>query len=91
MTKERDEVVRRLVIEYGHWYAYVYLTDGNGKLLEEEAFRQPFRLTKPEVHEEIHELWQYVYQWLQDNVLWYTTARDDEKPPDSGEDDAPEE
>lgn len=85
-AKERDYVHRRIVIEYGRWYAYVYLTDDGGKILEEEAFKQPFQLTLRESSEEAKECWQFLYQYLQDTVLWYATARDDEKPPDSEKD-----
>jgi len=85
MAKERDYVHRRIVIEYGRWYAYVYLTDDAGKIIEEEVFKQPFRLELKESAEEAKECWQFLYQYLQDTVLWYATARDDDKKPDSEE------
>lgn len=83
--KTPDTVIRRIVVEYGRWYAYVYVTDANGKVLEEECFKQPFQLSQREVVEESNDCFQDVYQWLQDTVLWYATARDDES------DDKPEE
>ena len=86
MAGEKDEVLRRVVVEYGHHYAYCYLTDHNGKVLQEESFKQPFRLERKDVHEEATECWQQVYQWLQDTVLWYATASDDEPPSESEED-----
>jgi hypothetical protein len=84
MANERDEVYRRVVCEYGRWYAYLYITDSNGKMLEEESFKQPFRLEFKESAEEAKEAFQYMYQYLQDTVLWYSTARDDDPPSDSG-------
>ena len=87
MAAEKDQVVRRIVIEYGYLYAYIYKTDHNGKVLEEEAFKQPFRLERKDVHEEADDCWQQVYQWMQDTVLWYATARDDDEEAQSDEED----
>ena len=83
MAKERDEVYRRIVVEYGRWYVYVYITDSNGKLLEEESFKQPFRLDWKDSAEEAKDCWQFLYQYMQDTVLWYSTARDDDESSDS--------
>ena len=85
MTRERDEVVRRIVVEYGRWYVYAYFTDQNGKVLEEEVWKQPFMLERKEVHEESRETFDLIYDHCQDTVLWYATARDEEEPPESGE------
>ena len=88
MASERDEVYRRIVVEYGRWYVYIYITDSNGKVLEDESFKQPFRLDWKDSAEEARECWQFLYQYLQDTVLWYSTARnedessDSEKPPE---------
>lgn len=81
--KKRDTVLRRVVIEYGRIYAYVYYTDANGKVLEEEVFEQPFELAQREVAEESREAFDQCYQWLQDTVLWYATARDEPDESDS--------
>lgn len=81
MNKPHDSVVRRLIVEYGHWYVYVYLTDDNGKLVEEEAFKQPFRLDRKDVHEESLDCFHNVYQWILDTTVF--SARDDDKPPNS--------
>lgn len=83
MASEKDEVHRRIVCEYGRWYAYLYITDSNGKLLEEESFKQPFRLDWKDSAEEADEAFQLLYQHLQDTILWYSTARDDDPPSDS--------
>ena len=85
MPQEQDEVHRRIVVEYGRVYAYLYITDGSGKVLDEEAFKQPFRLDLKDVREEATDCFQEVYQWLQDTVLWYATARDEDELPESGE------
>ena len=83
MASEKDEVHRRIVCEYGRWYAYLYITDSNGKLIEEESFKQPFRLDWKDSAEEAAEAFHLLYQHLQDTVLWYSTARDDDPPSDS--------
>lgn len=85
MTAEKDYVFRRIVIEYGRLYAYVYITDQDGKVLEEESFKQPFRLDFKDVKEESKDCFDSVYQHLQDTILWYATARDEEDLPDSEE------
>lgn len=87
MAAERDYVHRRIVVEYGRLYAYVYMTDDNGKVLEEEAFKQPFKLEFKDVKEEATETWQIIYQHLQDTILWYATARDDDDEAESEEED----
>lgn len=85
MTNERDYVYRRIVVEYGRLYAYVYYTDQDGKVLEDESFKQPFRLDFKDVREESRECFDAIYQHLQDTILWYATARDDDETPDSEE------
>ena len=85
MTAEKDYVHRRIVIEYGRLYAYIYITDQDGKVLEEEAFKQPFRLDFKDVKEEAKECFDNTYQWLQDTILWYATARDDDQSSDSND------
>lgn len=68
MPASRDNVVRRIVVEYGHWYAYVYMTDADGKVLEEESFKQPFRLDKRDVADETEDCYRSVWDWLNDTV-----------------------
>lgn len=87
MAAERDYVHRRIVVEYGRVYVYIYITDDNGKILEEEAFKQPFRLDFKDVKEEAGETWQLIYQHLQDTVLWYATASDPDDEAESDEED----
>lgn len=80
----KEDVLRRVVVEYGRWYVYTYITDGNGRLIDEECFKQPFQLSQREAAEEANDCYQQTYQWLQDTVLWYSTARDDGESSDSG-------
>lgn len=78
MKNEPDSILRRVIIDYGRWYAYLHVEDANGKVLLEEVFRQPFQLAQREVAEEAQDCWDATYQYLQDTVLWYSTARDEE-------------
>ena len=87
MPAEKDYVHRRIVCEYGRKYAYIYMTDDRGKVIDEEAFKQPFTLDYKESAEEAKEYFDQSYQWLQDTVLWPSTARDDEEQGNSEEED----
>jgi hypothetical protein len=86
MAREKESLVRRIVVEYGRLYVYAYLTDGNGKVLEEEVWQQPFRLDAKDAHEEAKDIWQFVYQELQDTVL-FSTASSEEDEAESDEED----
>jgi len=72
----RDYVERRIVVEYGLHYVYIYLTDGVGKLLDEECFKQPYRLERKESHEEALETYDLLYDSLNDTIN-FPTAGDD--------------
>lgn len=65
-----DYVERRIVIEYGRQYVYLYMTTGDGKLLpgREESFKQHYVLERKEAHEEAVELWDVAYDHLNDIV-----------------------
>ena len=76
----QDTVIRRLVVEYGHWYVYLYMTDGTGKVLDEDLFRQPFRLDRKDAAEEAVDGYQNVYQWILDTTVF--SASNEGKPPD---------
>jgi len=78
MKNEADVILRRVIIDYGRWYAYLHLEDANGKVLLEEVFKQPFQLAQREVAEEAKDAWDASYQYLQDTVLWYSTAREED-------------
>jgi hypothetical protein len=79
-----DYVERRIVLEYGLQYAYLYITDGAGKLLDEESFRQPYRMDRKECHEESRDAHAIIYDWLNDTINYPTAGL-------GGERDTPEE
>ena len=66
--RQTEDVVRRIVVEYGQLYAYCYITDGNGRLIDEEVWKQPFRLDRKEVHQEAQDASDQVYDWLNDSI-----------------------
>jgi len=86
MAKEKNAIVRRIVVECGRLYVYAYYTDGNAKVLEEEVWQQPFRLDAKDAHDEAKDIWQFLYQELQDTVL-HSTARSDEDEAESDQED----
>lgn len=81
MSKPTDTVVRRLTVDYGHWYVYLTLVDANGKIVEEEVFKQPFRLDKKDIGEESQDGFHNMYQWILDTTVF--TASNDDKASDS--------
>lgn len=64
----KEDVLRRIVVEYGQVYVYLYMTDGNGKILDEEVFKQPWRLERKEAFEEAQDTYDSVFDWLNDIV-----------------------
>jgi hypothetical protein len=64
----REDVIRRIVIEYGQMYVYLYMTDGNGRLIDEEVFKQPFRLDRKDAYEEAQDTYDNTFDWLNDIV-----------------------
>lgn len=79
----KQEVMRRVVVEYNQRYAYMYITDRNGKVLDDECFRQPFDLAQREVSEEARELYDIIYDHCNETINWPTAGS-------AGEDDTPE-
>lgn len=84
---ERDYVHRRIVVEYGCLYAYCYITDGSGKLIEEESFKQPFRLERKDVADEADDCYRATWDWLNDTVNVTPLQDIDDDPAESGEED----
>ena len=86
--KVPDYVERRIVIEVGRQYAYVYMTTGDGKLIagREESFKQPYRLDLKEAAEEATDLWDLVYDHLNDTINFPLPEAGDDGP-DSEEED----
>lgn len=64
----KEDVLRRIVIEYGRMYVYLYITDGNGKLLDEEVFKQPFQLDRRDAFDEAKDTYDNTYDWLNEIV-----------------------
>lgn len=85
--QQPDHVERRIVIEYGCLYVYVYMTDSNGKLLNEESFKQPLRLPRRDVFEEARDTYDYLWDWLNDTVNVTPLQEDGDEPSQSGEED----
>lgn len=80
----KEDVLRRIVIEYGQQYAYIYMTDGSGKLLDEEVFKQPFRLERREAFEEAKDCYDASYDWCNETINVTPPLQDsDDGTPDS--------
>jgi len=83
----KEDVLRRIVIEYGQLYAYIYLTDGHGKLLDEEVFKQPFRLDRKDAFEEAKDAYDAAYDWINEIVNVTPLQEGDDDEADSEEED----
>lgn len=75
MVKLPDYVQRRVIVEYGRRYIYATLSDGTGKILDEELWTQPYVLEPKEANEEAKDTYDAMYQHIQDSVV-FPTARD---------------
>ena len=64
----REDVIRRIVIEYGQMYVYLYMTDGTGRLIDEEVFKQPLKLERKDAYEEAKDTYDNTFDWLNDIV-----------------------
>lgn len=75
-----DYVERRIVIEFGRQYVYLYMTTGDGKLIadREESFKQPYRVETKEAVEDAVEVWDVVYDHLNDVLNWPLQEEGDE-------------
>lgn len=80
----RDYVERRVVVEYGLKYVYVYITNADGKLIDDDAFTQPYRLERKECHEEAKEAFDMVWEYLNETINFPTSG-------DGGQSDRPNE
>jgi hypothetical protein len=69
-----DYVERRIVVEFGLQYVYLYITDGAGKLSDEESFKQPYRLERKECHEEATEIYGMIYDSINEAVNFPTAG-----------------
>lgn len=82
----KDTVHRRIVLEFGQRYVYVYMTDGNGRLLHEreESWRQPYLQGRKEVEDDAQEAFDLIWQHCDDTVNFPTNELQD-TPPDEEE------
>ena len=71
-----DYVERRIIIEYGRQYAYVYMTTGEGKMIpgREESFKQPFKMDLKETRDEAEDAWHIIYDWMNDTINFPTAG-----------------
>ena len=74
MKSMPDYVERRIVVEFGLQYVYLYITDGAGKLSDEESFKQPYRLERKECHEEATEIYGMIYDSINEAVNFPTAG-----------------
>ncbi len=74
MKSMPDYVERRIVVEFGLQYVYLYITDGAGKLSDEESFKQPYRLERKECHEEAAEIYGMIYDSINEAVNFPTAG-----------------
>jgi len=77
MSSDREPVLRRITVEYGRQYVYVMFTDPNGRVIDEEVWKQPYRLDVRDALDEAREAYDLIYTHLQDTVL-FTASSDDE-------------
>ena len=73
-----DYVERRIVVEFGLQYVYLYITDGAGKLSDEESFKQPYRLERRECHDEAKDIYGLLYDSLNELINFPTAGNSGE-------------
>jgi hypothetical protein len=84
----KEDVLRRIVVEYGQLYVYVYMTDGNGKVLDEEVFKQPWKLDRKDAYEEAKDTYDTIFDWVNEivNVTPPLQGEDDDEAESDAED-----
>jgi hypothetical protein len=67
-----DYVERRIVVELGRQYVYLYMTTGDGKLIadREESFKQPYRVETKEAAADAVDAWDVLYDHFNDLLNW---------------------
>ena len=68
MSGKEPDIHRRIVVEYGLKHVYTFITDGNGKILDEDVFTQPFRLERRDAAEEAEDCYRASWDWLNETV-----------------------
>lgn len=66
--REPDSIVRRIVVDIGRLYVYLQFVDGAGKLVDEDVFKQPFRIDKADAVEEAVDLHGLIYDHLNETI-----------------------
>lgn len=74
MVKFSDAVERRIVIEYGRKYAVVSIADRDGKIIDQEAFTQPYVLDRKESQDEAKDAYDVIYDWMNDTINYPTAG-----------------
>ena len=84
----KEDVLRRIVVEYGQLYVYVYMTDGSGKVLDEEVFKQPWKLDRKDAYEEAKDTYDTIFDWVNEivNVTPPLQGEDDDEAESDAED-----
>jgi hypothetical protein len=84
----KEDVLRRIVVEYGQLYVYVYMTDGNGKVLEEEVFKQAWKLDRKDAFSEAKDTYDTIFDWVNEivNVTPPLQGEDDDEAESDAED-----
>jgi hypothetical protein len=72
MALERDYIERRIVVEFGRRYVYARMETDEGKVVGEalEIWKQPYTLTRAEAHEDAKGTWDYLWDWINDTVVF---------------------
>lgn len=78
MSNDRESVLRRIVVEYGRLYVYTMITDAAGKVIDEEVWKQPYRLDTRDALDEAQECYDLLYTHCQDTVLFTASSGEDE-------------
>ena len=76
-----DYVERRIVVEFGRQYVYLYMTTGDGKLIadREESFKQPYRVDRQEAASDAVDAWDVLYDHLNEVLNFPLPDSDDEE------------
>ena len=84
----KEDVLRRIVVEYGQLYVYVYMTDGNGQVLEEEVFKQAWKLDRKDAFSEAKDTYDTIFDWVNEivNVTPPLQGEDDDEAESDAED-----
>lgn len=63
-----NPVEGRVIVEMTRTHALVYRTDSLGVVIDTEVFKWPYRLDKKDAVEELRGVWDWMYDYLNNNV-----------------------